>query len=57
MGEDIISAQLLKRVPSSYVDLGANHPAYGNNTFYSYLRGGRGICVDANADLISLYKK
>ncbi|MFM8884906.1 MAG: FkbM family methyltransferase [Chthoniobacterales bacterium] len=57
LGEDVVLAHLLKRVPHSYVDLGANHPAYGNNTFYSYLRGGRGICVDANADFIPLYKK
>jgi FkbM family methyltransferase len=57
VGEDIVVSEILKRVPSTYVDLGANHPAYGNNTFYSYLRGGRGICVDANADFVPLYKK
>lgn len=57
LGEDVVISQVLKRTPRVYVDLGANHPAFGNNTFYFYLRGGRGVCVDPNADFVPLYKK
>lgn len=57
MGEDIIVQQLIKRAPSFYVDIGANHPAFGNNTYYFYLRGGRGICVEPNKDFVPLYRQ
>lgn len=57
VGEDVVISQVLKRTPSIYIDLGANHPAFGNNTYYFYLRGGRGVCVDPNIEFAPLYKK
>jgi hypothetical protein len=55
MGEDVVVHGLLKSIPTSYVDIGSNHPIYGNNTYYFYLRGARGICVDPNDRFASLY--
>ena len=57
VGEDVVISQVLKRTPKIYIDLGANHPAFGNNTYYFYLRGGRGVCVDPNIQFAPLYKK
>lgn len=39
-----------------YVDVGANHPTLFSNTYSFYRRGWRGICVDANSELIHLYR-
>lgn len=57
VGEDVVISQVLKRTPRTYIDLGSNHPAFGNNTYYFYLRGGRGVCVDPNSEFAPLYKK
>jgi len=57
MGEDIVVHKLLNAVPRSYVDIGSNHPVYGNNSYYFYLRGARGICIDPNGSFISSYAK
>jgi FkbM family methyltransferase len=58
LGEDILVSEILrKRSGVSYVDIGANHPVFGSNTFYFYLRGGRGICVEPNKDYRILYEK
>jgi hypothetical protein len=40
-----------------FVDVGAHHPRRFSNTYLFYLRGWRGINVDANADAISLFQK
>ena len=40
-----------------YVDVGCNHPVAYSNTWSLYLRGWRGICIDANAELISKFQK
>jgi FkbM family methyltransferase len=53
-GEDILVAYLLAelRIDNvSYLDIGTNHPVLGNNTFYFYNRGGRGVCVEANKSI------
>jgi FkbM family methyltransferase len=58
LGEDILVSEILrKRSGVSYVDIGANHPVFGSNTFYFYLRGGRGICVEPNKDYQMLHEK
>ena len=39
------------------MDIGANHPIFGSNTFYFYLRGGHGICVEPNSDFEKIHRK
>ena len=38
--------------PGTYVDVGCNEPVRYSNTFDLYLRGWRGLNIDANRDLI-----
>jgi len=58
LGEDILAAELLKKKEGVvYVDIGANHPIFGSNTFYFYLRGGHGICVEPNSDFAKIHRK
>ena len=35
----------------TYLDVGANHPAEGNNTYFFYRRGHRGVLVEPNESL------
>lgn len=56
-GEDLIIEQLLPAQEGFFVDVGCNHPIDLSNTFRFYLRGWRGISIDANAELIALHKK
>ena len=57
LGEDILVCELLKKKCGVvYVDIGANHPIFGSNTFYFYLRGGHGICVEPNSDFANLHR-
>jgi FkbM family methyltransferase len=56
-GEDIIMAHLFYKHDikyPSYLDIGANHPAFISNTYYFYTRGSKGVCVEPNPHL---YKK
>lgn len=58
LGEDILVCELLKKKCGVvYVDIGANHPIFGSNTFYFYLRGGHGICVEPNSDFEKNHRK
>lgn len=41
----------------SYLDLGAHHPTYLNNTYIFYQRGCRGINVEANPHLMAAFQK
>src|SRR5690606_712600 len=57
-GEDkVIEGFLKPRItePGFYVDVGANHPTLFSNTYGLYRKGWRGICIDANQDLIDSY--
>ncbi|MBQ4061881.1 MAG: FkbM family methyltransferase [Christensenellaceae bacterium] len=36
----------------TYLDLGANHPRFFSNTNYLYMRGAKGVLVEANPELI-----
>lgn len=48
-GDDILLGQLLKRFKQgNYVDIGAYHPVFGSHTYYFYLRGWRGLCIEPN---------
>lgn len=56
--EDRLIESLLKPIITQdgfFVDVGCNHPIFFSNTFLFYKRGWKGICVDANADLIKKY--
>jgi FkbM family methyltransferase len=54
-GEDIILwhivAEVLRRHPISYLDIGAHHPVVNNNTYLFYERGHRGVLVEPNPAL------
>ncbi|MGE4062000.1 MAG: FkbM family methyltransferase [Rhodospirillaceae bacterium] len=52
-GEDVVLRNVLKRriwsgKPGRYVDIGCHRPAFISNTYFFYLIGWRGLCVDAN---------
>ena len=48
-GTDLILRSLLRDVKhGTYLDVGANHPTYINNTFIFYELGWRGFAVDAS---------
>ena len=59
-GEDLILASLFYKLSidkPSYLDIGANHPSYISNTYYFYLRGSRGVCIEPNPFLSRKIKK
>jgi len=59
-GEDAIVGFLLfdKKIKNiTYLDIGTNHPDWGNNTYLFYLKGSRGVCVEADKSLIAEIKK
>ncbi len=57
-GDDI---QLMKLInnssPGLYVDIGSWHPVKASNTYFFYLRGWKGICIDPNPELLDLYTR
>lgn len=57
-GDDIQLHKLIKATtPGVYVDIGCWHPTKASNTYYFYLRGWKGLCIDPNPELKALYKK
>lgn len=40
-----------------YIDIGANDPVKGNNTYFFYLKCCQGICIEPDSSLIPLLKK
>ena len=53
----MIFARLLKPGPSgTHVDVGANNPIGGSNTFGLYLRGWRGLAIDPNPTFAAAYE-
>jgi FkbM family methyltransferase len=57
-GDDIQLMKLINNcIPGAYVDIGSWHPVKASNTYYFYLRNWKGICIDPNPELKSLYKK
>lgn len=59
-GEDIVMKDILKKngiQNISYIDIGAHHPYFGNNTFLLYKAGGKGVLVEPNANLSNLIKR
>lgn len=41
----------------TYLEIGTNNPIDINNTYYFYVEGSRGVCVEPNPSLISAIKK
>ncbi len=59
-GEDLILAHLFFKLNIEnpvYLDIGANHPSFISNTYYFYLRGSRGVCIEPNPLLFSKIKR
>lgn len=59
-GEDQVVRYLfyvLRITQPTYLDIGTNHPFIGNNTYYFYLRGSKGVCIEPDPDYYSLIKK
>lgn len=59
-GEDQVARYLFGELgiaQPSYLDLGANHPYLCSNTYYFYLRGSRGVCVEPDPALAGLLKR
>lgn len=57
-GEDVQTWQILgMRSDGVFVDVGSHHPIRGSNTYFFYLRGWRGVCVDPNPRLVTLYQR
>jgi FkbM family methyltransferase len=59
-GEDAILKgffyeKLKLRNPGFFVDIGAFHPTHGNNTYFFYINGWRGINVDASPGSIKAF--
>lgn len=57
-GIDIQMFQILKQNNKGfYIDIGSHHPIKGSNSFFFYLQGWNGICVDPNPEFLEKYKK
>lgn len=57
-GEDLVLTRMFT-LPSTgfYVDIGANHPIIGSNTFRLELLGWRGLAIEPNPDLARKYPR
>ncbi len=57
-GEDLILRRIFgDQNTGFYVDIGAHHPRRFSNTYWAYLRGWRGICIDSNPGYSKSYKR
>jgi hypothetical protein len=59
-GEDVIMLKMLERYGVdniTYLDIGANDPVNGSNTYSFYLRGYRGVLIEPNAALCYKIRK
>jgi FkbM family methyltransferase len=55
-GDDVQLMKLINnRTPGAYVDIGCWHPVKASNTYFFYVRGWKGICIDPNPELKVLY--
>ena len=59
-GEDQLMRYLLYNslhiMQPSYLDIGANHPRDFNNTYYFYLSGSKGVCIEPDLRFYKLIK-
>jgi len=60
-GEDLLLhfllVELLKIKQPAYLDIGAHDPIRFSNTYFLYLMGGRGVCVEPDPDLLARIKQ
>jgi FkbM family methyltransferase len=60
-GEDQVMRYLvndcLKIINPDYLDIGTHHPYQGNNTYYFYSRGSKGVCIEPDIRYEKLIKK
>lgn len=57
-GEDMILRRLFEnQIEGFYVDVGAHHPKRFSNTYFFYLRGWRGINIDAMPGSMKLFNR
>jgi FkbM family methyltransferase len=59
LGEDLVLDFLLNQINIDrpyYVDIGSNDPMRFSNTYFFYLKGSSGVCVDPNPIFKNLYK-
>ena len=57
-GEDLLIQYVFNALgieKISYLDVGAHHPTYLSNTYYFYLKGHRGVCVEADSSLVRAF--
>ena len=59
-GEDLLIQYLFNSLgidKIAYLDIGAHHPSYLSNTYYFYLKGHRGVCIEPDASLAPAFGK
>jgi FkbM family methyltransferase len=63
-GEDMVIRHLINeclRIENpAYLEIGTHHPVWGNNTYYFYSRGSKGVCIEPDIrqeKLIRKYRK
>lgn len=57
-GEDLIINHIFKQIgieKPSYIDIGAHHPFYLNNTAFFYLKGSKGINIEPDPNLFNAF--
>ncbi len=57
-GEDLLIQYVFNSLgirKISYLDIGAHHPSYLSNTYYFYLKGHRGVCVEPDPALMQQF--
>lgn len=59
-GEDIVMARILAKLgvkKISYLDIGAHHPIFGNNTYLFYRNHGQGVLVEPTPAFCKIIQK
>ena len=59
-GEDLIMAEALKKwnvSRATYIDIGAHHPIFSNNTYLFYKNKGHGVIVEPHQNLCDLAQR
>ena len=58
--EDLIISSIVRRLKienPSYLDIGTNHPIFGNNTYLFYTRGSRGVLAEPDPNIFRVIQK
>ena len=57
-GEDMMLRSLIgDKKDGFYIDIGAHHPYYYSNTYHFYLKGWKGLNIDANPGSMKVFKE